>query len=266
MQEEIINELLQDRDVLAVLPTGSGKSMCYQVPAVIGDGICLVVSPLVALMEDQVKGLEKRGIRALHLGGGMSRNDTITAFDNLLYGNYKLVYASPEKLQSDLVQEKLRQLPINLIAIDEAHCISQWGHDFRPSYLKLGFLHEMFPDIPRIALTATATERVEKDILVQLGLENPGTFRSSLYRDNLSIGLVKTQNNLGRLVQILKVKTEPAIVYVGTRKDSIVYAQHLRDRGISAGSYHGVLDAQERAEALESWLNETTKVMVALMR
>lgn len=263
MQEEVIHELLKGRDVLAVLPTGSGKSLCYQVPAVSGDGICLVVSPLVALMEDQVKGLENRGIRALHLGGGMSRNDTITAFDNLLYGNYKLVYASPEKLQSDLVQEKLQQLPVNLIAIDEAHCISQWGHDFRPSYLKLGFLHELFPDIPRIALTATATERVEKDILIQLGLQNPSTFRSSLFRDNLSIGLVKTQNNLGRLVQILREKSEPAIVYVGTRKDSIVYAQHLRDRGISAGSYHGGLDAQERAEALESWLNETTKVMVA---
>jgi len=236
MQEEIILELLKGRDVLAVLPTGSGKSLCYQVPAVIGDGICLVVSPLIALMEDQVKGLEKRGIRALHLGGGMSRNETITAFDNLLFGNYKLVYASPEKLQSELVQEKLRQLPLKLIAIDEAHCISQWGHDFRPSYLKLGFLHELFPDIPRIALTATATERVEKDILIQLGLEKAIAFRSSLFRENLSVGLVKTQNNLGRLVQILRDKTEPAIVYVGTRKDSIVYAQYLRDRGIPAGS------------------------------
>ena len=263
MQEEIILELLKGRDVLAVLPTGSGKSLCYQVPAVIGDGICLVVSPLVALMEDQVKGLEKRGIRALHLGGGMSRNETITAFDNLLYGKYKLVYASPEKLQSELVQEKLRQLPLKLIAIDEAHCISQWGHDFRPSYLKLGFLHELFPDIPRIALTATATERVEKDILTQLGLEKAIAFRSSLYRDNLSVGLVKTQNNLGRLVQILRDKTEPAIVYVGTRKDSIVYARYLQDRGIPAGSYHGGLDSRERALALEDWLNESKKVMVA---
>lgn len=263
MQEEIIHELLKGRDVLAVLPTGSGKSLCYQIPAVAGDGICLVVSPLVALMENQVKGLEKRGIRALHLGGGLSRNDTITAFDNLLYGNYKLVYASPEKLQSDLVQEKLRQLPLNLIAIDEAHCISQWGHDFRPSYLKLGFLHELFPDTPRIALTATATERVEKDILIQLGLQHPRTFRSSLFRKNLSIGMVKTQNSLGRLVQILREKTEPAIVYVGTRKDSIIYAQYMRDRGISAESYHGGLDSQERAEALEGWMKETTKVMVA---
>jgi ATP-dependent DNA helicase RecQ len=263
MQEDIIQELLTGSDVLAVLPTGSGKSLCYQVPAMMSDGVCLVVSPLVALMEDQVKGLEKRGIRALHLGGGMNRNETITAFDNLLYGNFKLVYASPEKLQSDLVQEKLRQLPLSLIAIDEAHCISQWGHDFRPSYLKLSFLHELFPKVPRIALTATATERVEKDILVQLGLQNANTFRSSLYRKNLSIGLVRTQNNLGRLVQILKEKTEPAIVYVGTRKDSIVYARHLQNHGIPAGSYHGGLDSKERAEALEGWLSETAKVMVA---
>ena len=263
MQEDIIHELINGSDVLAVLPTGSGKSLCYQVPAVMSDGICLVVSPLVALMEDQVKGLEKRGIRALHLGGGMNRNETITAFDNVLFGNYKLVYASPEKLQSELVQEKLRQLPLSLIAIDEAHCISQWGHDFRPSYLKLSFLHEMFPEVPRIALTATATERVEKDILIQLGLQNARTFRSSLFRENLSIGLVRTQNNLGRLVQILKEKTEPAIVYVGTRKDSIVYAQYLKNHGIPAGTYHGGLDSKERAEALETWLNETTKVMVA---
>lgn len=263
MQEDIIVELLKGRDVLAVLPTGSGKSLCYQVPAVIWDGICLVVSPLVALMEDQIQGLEKRGIRALRLGGGMSRNETVTAFDNLLFGKYKLVYASPEKLQSELVQEKLRQLPVNLIAIDEAHCISQWGHDFRPSYLKLSFLQELFPEVPRIALTATATERVEKDILIQLRLENAVAFRSSLFRNNLSIGLVKTQNNLGRLVQILKDKTEPAIVYVGTRKDSIIYAQYLRDRGIPSGSYHGGLDARERALALEGWLNESNRVMVA---
>ena len=263
MQENVIHELMNGKDVLAVLPTGSGKSLCYQVPAVMSDGVCLVVSPLVALMEDQVKGLEKKGIRALHLGGGMSRNETITAFDNLLFGKYKLVYASPEKLQSELVQEKLKQLPLSLIAIDEAHCISQWGHDFRPSYLKLSFLNELFPNVPRIALTATATEQVEKDMLIQLGLHNASTFRSSLFRDNLSIGLVRTQNNMGRLVQILRKKTEPAIVYVGTRKESIVYAQYLQDRGISAGTYHGGLDTKERALALESWLNETTKVMVA---
>lgn len=263
MQEVIIDEVLKGGDVLAVLPTGSGKSLCYQVPAVLSDGLCLVVSPLIALMEDQVKGLEKRGIRALHLGGGMNRNETITAFDNLLYGNYKLVYASPEKLQSELVQEKLRQLHLRLIAIDEAHCVSQWGHDFRPSYLKLSFLHEMFPHVPRIALTATATERVEKDMLIQLGLKDAKTFRSSLFRDNLSVGLVRTHNNMGRLVQILKEKTDPAIVYVGTRKDSIIYAKHLKDVGIPTGTYHGGLNAQERAQALEEWLNETKKVMVA---
>lgn len=263
MQEEIIKELLSGRDILAILPTGSGKSICYQVPAMMSEGICLVVSPLVALMEDQVQGLEKRGIRAMHLGGGLNRSETITAFDNLQFGGYKLVYASPEKLQSELVRDKLRQLNLSFIAIDEAHCISQWGHDFRPSYLKLSFLNELFPEVPRIALTATATERVEKDVLIQLGLDNPITFRSSLFRDNLSIGLVKTQNNLGRLVQILKEKSEPAIVYVGTRKDSIIYAQYLNNNGIMAGAYHGGLDSRQREEALESWIQEEKRVMVA---
>ena len=262
-QAEIILELMQGRDVLAVLPTGGGKSLCYQVPALISEGLCLVVSPLIALMEDQVKGLEERGVRAMQLGGGMSRNETIKAFDNLLYGNYKLLYLSPEKLQSELVQEKLRQLPLSLIAIDEAHCISQWGHDFRPSYLKLGLLGELFPGTPRIALTATATKRVENDIIVQLGLQNAARFRDSFFRRNLSIGLVRTENPMGKVLQILQKKTEPAIVYTGTRKETIVYADYLKRRGIDAAFYHGGMDREERSLALQGWMEEAPRVMVA---
>jgi ATP-dependent DNA helicase RecQ len=254
---------MNGRDVLAVLPTGEGKSVCYQIPALLSDGLCLVVSPLIALMEDQVRGLEQRGIRAMHLGGGLSRNETITAFDNLLHGKYKLVYASPEKLRSEWIREKLKDLPIRLIAIDEAHCISQWGHDFRPSYLGLNSLRALFPDVPTIALTATATERVENDILVQLGLQEASKFRKSFFREKLSIGLVKTENPMGKVAQILKKKTEPAIVYVGTRKDSIIYSDYLNRIGIRAGHYHGGMDREERSEALQRWLAETNRVMVA---
>src|SRR6478609_2332330 len=157
LQEDIINSVLDNRDTFALLPTGGGKSICFQVPALMKDGICLVISPLVALMKDQVSNLEKRGIKAIALTGGISFDDTIQLFDNCLYGNYKFLYLSPERLQADWVMERLKNLPINLIAIDEAHCVSQWGHDFRPAYLKIGLLKEFFPKTPFLALTASAT-------------------------------------------------------------------------------------------------------------
>ena len=263
LQAEIITELLSGRDVVAVLPTGGGKSICYQIPALLSEGICLVVSPLIALMEDQVRGLEKKGVRAMHLGGGLSRNQTVAAFDNLLYGKYRLVYMSPEKLRSEWIREKLAALPVSLIAIDEAHCISQWGHDFRPSYLKLKALRDLFPEVPLIALTATATERVENDICVQLDLQGAVRFRKSFFREKLSIGLVKTENPMGKLTGILKRKAGPAIVYVGTRKDSIVYSDYLRQSGFEVSHYHGGMDADERSGSLQAWLNGTSRVMVA---
>lgn len=263
LQTEIITSVLQKDNVLAILPTGAGKSICYQIPALLNKGICLVISPLIALMEDQIDSLEKRGIKALQLSGGMNQNDTVTAFDNLLYGNYKFLYLSPEKMESELVREKLRDIPINLIAIDEAHCISQWGHDFRPSYLRLSELGEILPNVPIIALTATATKQVEIDIIEQLGLKDPVHFRSSIFRQNLSIGLVKTENPMGKLKQILSQKNEPSIVYVGRRKESIIYSDYLNTQGISAAHYHGGMDRDERSKVLNDWLDERTRVVVA---
>ena len=177
VQEEIINAVLEGKDTLALLPTGGGKSICFQVPAMMNDGLCLVISPLIALMRDQVQNLQNKGIKAIALTGGINENEIIDLLDNCQYGNYKFLYLSPERLQNDWILERIKNLPINLIAIDEAHCVSQWGHDFRPAYLKINMLKDFFPKIPFLALTATATERVQKDIIEQLNLDNPAFFK-----------------------------------------------------------------------------------------
>ena len=186
VQEEIINAVLEGKDTLALLPTGGGKSICFQVPAMMNDGLCLVISPLIALMRDQVQNLQNKGIKAIALTGGINENEIIDLLDNCQYGNYKFLYLSPERLQNDWILERIKNLPINLIAIDEAHCVSQWGHDFRPAYLKINMLKDFFPKIPFLALTATATERVQKDIIEQLNLDNPAFFKKSFSRENLA--------------------------------------------------------------------------------
>ena len=190
-QAAIIKAVLGGNDAFVLLPTGAGKSICYQIPALMTEGVCLVVSPLIALMEDQVKSLEEKGIKALVLSSKLNRHDTIIAFDNLMHGNYKFLYLSPEKLQSEFIQEKISQLSLNLIAIDEAHCISQWGHDFRSAYLKIPVLNDIHPGIPKIALTATATARVKNDIIENLELTSAKIFTGSYYRDNLNIRVLK---------------------------------------------------------------------------
>ena len=185
-QEEIISSVLNGKDTFGLMPTGGGKSICFQVPAMIMDGICLVISPLVALMKDQVQNLQNKGIKAIALTGGIRQDEIIDLLDNCQYGNYKFLYLSPERLQNDWIVERIKNLPINLIAIDEAHCVSQWGHDFRPAYLKIVKLKEYFPKVPFLALTASATKRVQEDIFVQLQLNNPATFTKSFARDNLA--------------------------------------------------------------------------------
>ena len=176
LQEEVINSVLEGKDTLALMPTGGGKSICFQVPAMINEGLCLVISPLIALMKDQVQNLQNKGIKAIALTGGISENDIIDLLDNCQFGNYKFLYLSPERLQNDWIVERIKNLPINLIAIDEAHCISHWGHDFRPAYLKINKLKEYFPKVPFLALTATATARVQKDILEQLAISDAAFF------------------------------------------------------------------------------------------
>src|SRR3970040_680030 len=182
LQNEIIDSVLSGQDSFALMPTGGGKSVCFQIPAMMNEGICLVISPLVALMTDQVDNLQQRNIKAIALTGGIRSDEMIDLLDNCQFGNYKFLYLSPERLQSDWIMERIKNLPINLIAIDEAHCVSQWGHDFRPAYLKISNFKTYFPKVSFLALTATATPKVKEDIILQLGLEQPAIFKKSFAR------------------------------------------------------------------------------------
>ncbi|MCG2610537.1 RecQ family ATP-dependent DNA helicase [Flavobacterium sp. SM15] len=262
-QNEIIESVLKGNDTFALLPTGGGKSICFQVPAMIKPGICLVISPLVALMRDQVANLQKRDIKAIALTGGISSEETIDLLDNCQFGNYKFLYLSPERLQSDWVLERIKNLPLNLIAIDEAHCISQWGHDFRPAYLKIAKLKEHFPKIPFLALTASATERVQKDICQQLKLQNPQLFKKSFARENIAYMVLETEDKLYRIEQILSKNPEPSIIYVRNRKSCHDIAAQLNSLGFKAIFYHGGMTSKEKEKNMQLWLSEEFPVMIA---
>jgi len=262
-QEEIINEVINNKNIIALLPTGAGKSVCFQIPALLKDGICIVVSPLIALMEDQVNSLLKKGIKAIALTSKYNVEETIQAFDNLRFGNYKFLYLSPEKLQSEFIQEKIGQLKVNLIAIDEAHCISQWGHDFRPSYLKISAIKKIHPNINIIALSASATPKVIEDIKDQLNLDSVQIFKQSFYRDNLAIKLIKTDNVLEQLKQILLKINEPVIVYTNTRKNCIDISKFLNHNRFKSTFYHGGLPIEGKTKSLRNWMDQTTPIMVA---
>lgn len=262
-QEAIVKGVLQKQNAFVMLPTGAGKSLCYQLPGIMMEGVCLVISPLIALMEDQVQSLEKKNIKAIALSSKLNQHETIIAFDNLLYGNYKFLYLSPEKLQSPLIQEKISQLKLSLIAIDEAHCISQWGHDFRPSYMNLSILKELHPEVPIIALTGSATPKVKQDILEHLELNDVQIFENSFARPNLSIQLLHHENITGMVKQLLMACEEPSIVYVGTRKDTINFAKLLTDSGLQAVFYHGGLSHDQKTKALNTWKEAKKTVMVA---
>ena len=263
MQEEIITAALENRDVLALLPTGGGKSLCFQIPAIVKDGICIVVSPLVALMEDQVKTLQKKGIKALAIVGGISYNDLDSLLDNCIYGNFKFLYLSPERLQQDIVQQRIEQMNVNLIAIDEAHCISQWGHDFRPAYLNISILRELHPQVPFMALTASATSEVVEDIKKQSGLKNAKVFKSSLERKNIAYNVIFAEDKIYRLRQILKDPEETGIIYVRSRNATIEITRELKYYGYKAEAFHGGLTGKEKTSRLENWLKEEVKIMVA---
>ena len=262
-QLEIITSVLNGKDTFALLPTGGGKSLCYQIPAVIKEGITLVISPLLSLMKDQVVQLEKRGIKALHIPGGIKYQELDVLLDNCIYGNYKLLYLSPERLQNELVLARLKQMNINLLAIDEAHCISQWGHDFRPAYRNIQAFREQFQEIPCIALTATATAAVQQDIITQLALKEVSTFKDSFKRKNLAYKVLYEESKQQRIVQLFKQHPGSGIVYVRSRKSAHYFAQFLNEYGISAHFYHGGLGNGERQERFAAWSQNKTQVMVA---
>ena len=262
-QQFIINELLRQNDVLALLPTAGGKSVCFQLPALQLEGICIVVSPLVALIQDQVEQLKDKGIKAVALVGKISREDLYRQLDNCVYGKYKFLYLSPERLQKLAVQERIGQMPVNLIAIDEAHCISQWGHDFRPAYLNCAVLRDIHPTVNIIALTATATTAVIGDIKEYLQLKDPLVFKDSIIRRNISFKVIYDENKNLRLSELCSSIEGSAIVYVRTRRMTSEMAGLLKKKGISATSFHGGMSRSDKEEKLKSWIGNKVQVMVA---
>lgn len=262
-QEEIINAVINNQDVLGLLPTGGGKSLCFQVPALMKEGICIVISPLIALIENQVDNLQKRGIKALGLKGGLKFSDVDKLLDNCIYGNYKFLYLSPERLQQELVQERIKGMNVSLFVIDEAHCISQWGHDFRPAYLTCSILRDLHPKVPMIALTATATKKVSEDIINSLNLQQPLIKKDSFYRKNIGFGVIMTEDKNNYLKQYCRKIKNSAIVYVRSRRKSEELSKYLLKNGLKATFYHGGIDQKAKSERLNLWLQDKVKIMVA---
>ncbi len=263
LQNEIIDSVVSDKDTLAILPTGGGKSICFQVPALMKDGICLVISPLVALMKDQVANLQARNIKAIALTGGIRSEEMIDLLDNCQFGNYKFLYLSPERLQSDWILDRIKNLPINLIAIDEAHCVSQWGHDFRPAYLKISELKKHFQKVPFLALTATATPRVKEDIIAETALQNPQIFQKSFARDNIAYMVIEAEDKLYKIEQVLKKNPQPSIIYVRNRRSCMDLSNQLNTIGFKATYYHGGLSPKEKDKNMALWMQEEAQVIVA---
>ncbi len=264
LQEEIINAVVSGKDTLALLPTGGGKSVCFQVPAMLRDGICIVVSPLIALMKDQVEQLRRRGIPAVAIHSGLRRDAIDLLLDNAIYGDTKFLYVSPERLQTELFIARFKQMKVGLIAVDEAHCISQWGYDFRPPYLQIATLRDLVPDVPVIALTASATAQVQTDIAEKLRFaEGYAFFRKSFARDNLSFVVRKTDNKGEKLLDILRKVPGSAIVYVRSRKATVELAGWLQRHQCPSSFYHAGLTFEERTRRQDDWIQNRTRVMVA---
>ncbi|MEQ8928126.1 MAG: ATP-dependent DNA helicase RecQ [Fulvivirga sp.] len=264
LQEDIIHAVLEGEDVLALLPTGGGKSICFQVPALAKEGICIVITPLIALMQDQVEQLKKRGIKAVAINSGMNKREIDLNLDNCIYGDVKFLYVSPERLTTDLFKERALKMNISLIAVDEAHCISQWGYDFRPSYLDIVEFRRLIPDIPVIALTATATHEVREDIRNKLEFRNQGKlFEKSFARKNLSYSVRSVDDKEKKLISALKSVNGSAIVYVNTRKATKEIATLLYRNGMSAEFYHAGLRHEERSLKQQKWVQNKVRVMVA---
>lgn len=263
VQQEVVEAVVEGKDVLALMPTGGGKSICFQVPALVKEGICIVISPLIALMKDQVEALRGKGIKAAMIFSGMNSREIDITLDNCIYGDVKLLYISPERIKTDIFKERVSQMRVNLIAVDEAHCISQWGYDFRPAYLKIIELRELLPDVPCIALTATATPDVKQDIVDKLKLSTPAIFQKSFVRNNLSYSVFEEEDKERRLIEILRRVAGSAIVYVNRRKNAQQLAKILNQNRLSAAWYHAGLSVEERDKAQEAWIKGKVRIMVA---
>ncbi|MFK7757354.1 MAG: ATP-dependent DNA helicase RecQ [Flavobacteriales bacterium] len=262
-QLEIIQAVLEGKDTLALLPTGGGKSVCFQVPGLAKEGICLVISPLVALMEDQVNQLKKRGITAHAIHSGIFKKDIDRILDNCIHGNVKFLYVAPERLHTELFIARLKQMNVNLVAIDESHCISQWGHDFRPAYLTIAGIREFIPNVPFIALTATATELVKKDIISFLELKQHAEFSKSFSRDNIRFIVRKTSDKRAKVLEICQKIGGSTIIYADTRKHTKDYADLLNQNGIPARYYHAGLDPEEKSLTQTRWISGEVRVICA---
>ncbi|MFT4022941.1 MAG: ATP-dependent DNA helicase RecQ [Flavihumibacter sp.] len=262
-QEAIINSILSGRDTLALLPTGGGKSICYQVPALTKEGICIVVSPLIALMKDQVQQLRRRGLSALAIHTGMPYRELTKTLELAVNEQVKFLYLSPERIQTKLFREYLPSLTVNLLTIDEAHCISQWGYDFRPSYRQIALLREALPKVPVLALTASATELVQQDIIQQLALRQPLVLKGSFARPALSYSVFEEADKWKKLAHILQRVNGCSIVYCRTRKRTVEISRYLSSNGLPATFYHAGLPADERNERQQQWMNDQHRVMVS---
>lgn len=263
LQEEIVHSVSKGNDTLALLPTGGGKSVCFQVPALMKEGICIVVSPLVALMKDQVENLKVKGIEAIAIYAGMGKREIDILLDNCIYGNIKFLYLSPERLLSELVRIRISYMNVNLIAIDEAHCISQWGYDFRPPYLKIKELRAIHPKVPVLALTATATPEVRVDIVEKLELNNVQIFVKSFARKNLSYVIFNLDDKHKKLLEVVKNVKGSGLVYVRNRRETAEIALFLQRNQVAADFYHAGLEKESRFKKQEDWKLDKTRIMVA---
>lgn len=263
IQEDIIDSISKNKDTLGLMPTGGGKSITFQVPALAKEGMCLVITPLIALMKDQVQNLKKRGIKALAIYSGMSRQDIIITLENCIFGNYKFLYISPERLDTELFRTKLRKMHISMITVDESHCISQWGYDFRPAYLKIAEIRELLPDVPVLALTATATPEVVKDIQARLHFRHKNVFRMSFERNNLAYIVRKTENKTAELLHILRSMPGSAIIYARNRRRTKEITELLNNEHITADFYHAGLDDAIKDIRQHRWQSGESRVMVA---
>ena len=263
LQEEIITSIGEGKDTLGLMPTGGGKSITFQVPALAQSGLCIVITPLIALMKDQVQNLRKRGIKALAIYSGMTRQEIVTALENCIFGDYKFLYISPERLDTEIFRTKLRSMKVSMITVDESHCISQWGYDFRPAYLKIAEIRELLPEVPVLALTATATPEVVTDIQARLKFREGNVFRMSFERKNLAYIVRKTDNKTKELLYILQRISGSAIIYVRNRRRTKEITELLMNEGITADFYHAGLDNAVKDLRQKRWQSGEVRVMVA---